>query len=467
MNSSLFAVIETQVHVDTEIKFARDIKAGELELICPEMELLACPSYEDVALKGTGVIRSDNLGKLYFRMIASFKGARHKSLFGLKSPGEAYDPEDYVMLRAVDESGMEWRSNWLIINLRNEIPLPNYSIRKTLFTILNSQVLHQQGTTPSDHGWVQIVVPNGPMPPFDMVTEAHRSVRGREIGKSLSVDHHSHRIGEAQTTFRREDDNFLSISAGMEHAFAPTWPGLLCHALGFASGETILPSVVTRGFNDHEHIELRSGPYLRYSSIMPQPIYSRGSEGAADFWRLVELFLIHVEQKMPESDQRLLLDELQGIRRGAQGSFQTACLTLGVGMESITKLLLSDEPTESASEGAVRDLLDYLNRWQGDVAIRERARGAVSGLADKRAVDILHACAKRTGATPKLVDAWKKLRNHKAHGNEIDDTEGRSLYYAVVELLHRVVATKIGYDGPITRTSEPGWGTLWNSERRS
>ncbi len=439
--------------LDDEVQLAREIKAGKLDLICPEMELLVCPSYDEVALRGMGVIRSDELGRLYFRMISAFSGAPHRSLLTSKRPGETYEPNNYVMLRTIDEIGREWRSNWLIVNLGNQIPLPNYLVRQNISTILHS---HEREV--SEHSSVRIVVPNSPSVPLDAITKTRKSVAERDIGWSSAVDHHSHQIGEAEVIFRGEESDFLSISANMRGAFAPTWAGLLCHALGFATAEIIRPALVTREFNDREDLELRSGPFLRYRSIMPRPIYSRGPERAGDFWRLVELFFSYLSQKMQESKQHQLLDELEGIRRGSQGSFQTASLTLAVGMESIAKLLLDPQLHTSICGKVLEDLLRHLDTWLGDSDIKKRVRGALSGLAAVRASDLMYAWAEKTGNSKVLVDTWKKLRNPKVHGSVLDESESWNLYCSVVELMHRVVATVIGYDGPITRTSELGWG---------
>ncbi len=398
------------------MELAKAIKGGTLELICPEMELLVCPSYHESALKGAGVIRSDDLGRLYFRMISPFTvgDARHKSLFGRRPAGELYAPEDYVMLRAVDENGREWRSNQFQLNLSNTIPLPNYVIRSNLFSILHA------GERPElNYSGVRIVIPGVPGVPFDAVTHDQRSVGGQDAGSSYSIDHHEHIIGAAKVTFRREEGGFLSVSAVQSESFMPTWPGLLCHALGFAVAQTILPVVIAREFKDRADLSLHSGPFWRYSSLMPSPVPFTDLQGTRDFWRLVQLLFVYIEKQQIEPNP--LLDELDGIRRGAQGSFQTACLTLAVGIESIAGLLLQDEFTSLIPRPSIQPLLEYLELWRGDVALRDRAKGALSRLADVGAAGLMYAWAKKTGTSKELVDAWKKLRHPKAHGKRLTE----------------------------------------------
>lgn len=149
------------------------------------------------------------------------------------------------------------------MDLSNEIPLPNYRVRKHI-----SNILHSDDGSKTDHGSVRILIPGAPSLPLDMVTQDRRSVGGKEIGWSYSFDHHSHHIGGVTVTFRRQEEGFLSVSATQGDAFQPTWPGLMCHALGFATGQTILPVIITRKLKGREDLGLHSGPFWRYSSLI-------------------------------------------------------------------------------------------------------------------------------------------------------------------------------------------------------
>ncbi len=218
---------------------------------------------------------------------------------------------------------------------------------------------------------------------------------------------------------------------------------------------------------------------------MPPPVYFRGPEGA-NFWRAVELFFSHIERH--QFEQYPLISELEGIRRGAQGSFQTACLTLAVGVESIAKVVLKDELVSPPSIQSLLDyidswqgdstlrqraketlsqlpnadaagVLDHLDAWKGDATLKKRAKAALSRLSEVSAADRMYAWAKRTGIREEIVNRWKKLRHPKAHGDMVtEEGSGWNLYCSTAELLHRMVAYAIGYGGPILETSRVGWG---------
>jgi len=435
--------------MDNELELAKAIKHGTLDLICPEMELLVCPSYRDIALKGTGVIRSDSLARLYFRMLAPFRGSIHEILQPSKAPGELYSPIDQVILQAVDEHGREWRSSPMIVNLTNVIPFSGWRIQKNLSSLFHSVTRKER-----EQSFVRIIIPDSPDLPFDTVTQNRKTVGVREIGLSSSIDNHIHQIGKAEVTFRREEDRWLSIAASQPSAFLPTWAGLLCHTLGFATAQTISPAVITRHFNAREDIELFSGPFWRFASPMRGPVHFNGPEGAKDFWRLVEVFFSYTQR----IEDKRLIDELDGIRRGARGSFQTACLTLGIGIESIVRILLKSDSPPNVSGKTVRELTTYLEAWPGDTSLKERAKGALARLSEVNAADLMYAWAIRTGTSRKLIDRWKRLRHPKAHGKSLSEEQvGYDLYFSSLELLYRIVASAIGYDGPVVPTSQRGW----------
>lgn len=432
-----------------ELELARAIKGGSLDLICPEMELLACPHYRDVVLKGTGVIRSDRLGRLYFRMVAPFQGQLHAALQPSKAPGEIYSAEDHLILRAVDENGLEWRSNWIVPRRYKQLPLRNWRIGQNLATLFHSS----QGKSVGCNR-VEIIIPNAPELAFDKITETRKTVGDQEIGWTLSRDSHTHRIGETEVSFRCDGDRLVSVVATQRTPFLPDWPGLLCHAIGFVTAQTVAPAVIVREFNGREDISLFSGPFRRLSSFMPGPVRFDGPNGADDFWRLLELFFKHIELTKDEK----LLDELDGIRRGACGSFQTACLTLGIGIESIATLLLKNESVPKVCPEAIKELGDHIERWPGDAALKKRVKGVLTGFKESSAADRMYAWAKRTGAAHTLIDAWKKLRHPKAHGRQLEEGQkGYDLYYSSIELMYRIVASAIGYHGTMVPTSRRGW----------
>ncbi len=435
-----------------ELDWAKLVFEGSLDLICPEMELVVCPNYSEVAMKGSGVIRSDKHGRLYFRLISPFDGAAHPVLRPSRPQGEMYQPHDHVMLRATDEGGRMWSSNWMIVDLSNQLPIPNWRLRKHLANVMWSRQRPKHHTSYS-----HVLIPGLTRLPFDMWTKSVQTVGTKEVGWRDAVDHHSQTIDGAEVTFRKLEDGWLSIFARKDEPFMPYWAGLMLHAIEFMAGGNAPAAVLLRSFNEREDLQLCSGPFWRYDSAMPGPVTFQGPQGAGDYWCLLERFFVFLNANWQSVEP--ILNELSGIRRGSQGSFQTACLTLAVGIESLSRVLLKDEQPPTVCKRLFRALLDHVSAWDGDPALVERAKGALGRLADVSAADRLYAWAGRTGVDRGLVDRWRKLRNPTAHGSAaVEEQITYDQYYSGVELLYRVIASAVGYDGPIVPTSQRGWG---------
>src|SRR5690606_24994693 len=108
--------------------------------------------------------------------------------------------------------------------------------------------------------------------PFDRHTKFERLAGETLVEGGWSIDHHVRKIGEAEATFRREEGGWLSVTAKQNTTMMPDWPGLMCHALSFATSGLVRPAVIVRAFKEREDIGLFSGPFHQYRSLMPRPI---------------------------------------------------------------------------------------------------------------------------------------------------------------------------------------------------
>jgi hypothetical protein len=422
-------------------ELAKSIVSGTLDLLCPEMRLVACPGYQEVLVEGCGVIRADRRGQLSFTLAGKIAAPIPNALRPYRPPGELYDFSDYVMLVAVDASGGEWRSNQRLIHLTAAELIHGYLTRQI------DDLLQCRKWGPSKTSSVEIFLPWQTRLPMDIATTETKSIGTTTIGTSWAVDRHKRQIGPAEVTFRAADEDWLIVTASQAAPIMPDWPGLLCHAIEFAAAERARPAVVTRAFNDSEHCGIFSGPFTNPLSRLPRIHDGISPEDAAPFWSAVEKFVVHFQQH--GSTLELLLEELSGIRNGATGSIQTAVLTLAVGIESISKQLISGEAIAVTDKKAVESLIEHTSGWNGDSNLKSRAIAVLGQLASVRAVDLLYAWASRTGSPHELVDAWKKLRNPRAHGAAVEeDQELSTRYYKAVELMYRLVASSIAYDWP-------------------
>ncbi len=440
--------------MDDQFSLAKSITEGTLDLLCPQMDLLVCPAYHDKALAGSGVIRAEDQGRLYFKMAAPFTGQPPPALRRTRPAGEVYDDHDHVVLRAIDQYGREWRSNWLLIHLTVPTATPSWFVRHNLEGVMHSRSQRLLKTSR-----MILHIPRQNRLPFDGATTETRSVGDRQVSSGWRLDHHTRSFANAEVTFRDRGESWLTLTATRDSPIPPDWPGAMCQALEFATARRARPAVAVRAFNDREDIGLFSGPFWQYQSLLPPPVHPREPADAEGFWGLIQRFFLFIASEGPNTKTATFLDELAGIRSGATGSVQTACLTLAIGVESLCSLLLPKPTATNTDSDDVRQLVGYLKTWKGDEVLKKRALDQIKQLSGARTVDRLYGWASEQGIDHALIDRWKTLRHPKAHGKALSEDQLLfDRYYAVVELLYRIVSWAIEYRGPILPTSARGWG---------
>ena len=86
--------------------------------------------------------------------------------------------------------------------------------------------------------------------------------------------------------------------------------------------------------------------------------------------------------------------------------------------------------------------------------------GAISGIKQTRAADVLRALVSDGCVATEDVDAWSKLRNICAHGNLIAEEKAQEAFDrigAVTTLLHKLLMAHIGYRGQYKNYGKRGW----------
>lgn len=435
-----------------EQKLAKDVVNGELELLCPEMQLLSCPNYGTSLFDGTGLIRSRSGGRLLFDIVGRYD-QRFPPLAKLSSPirGQIPEPDNHVMLRAVDALGREWRSNWVMpktfpSGIRSNI----WSISCELESLMHVET---RPSTDMSEGRLYIKMPHSL--PFDQVTHTTKMVGEDLHQQERSLDHHVCAINSAKVEFRQHESHWLTVRARQSTPVMPYWAGLMCQTLSFATAQTVRPVVAVREFNARKDMGIFSGPfsYPRSYLTMPVPLSER-----KDFWLLIRKFnewVTSVNFTVAEE----LFDELQGIRNGSMGSIRTAALTLATAVESLADLLLDSIEVERDCSDKVDLLLKHVRGWSGDDSVRHRAISILGSLKQVRPVDRLHQFAQISNTSTELVDAWKKLRDMVAHGQASNSYQQfLDRYFSSTELLYRILAFVIGYQGSLCATAKRGWG---------
>lgn len=435
-----------------EQKLAKDVVNGELELLCPEMQLLSCPNYDTALFAGTGLIRSRSGGRLLFEIVGRYDQG-FPPLAKLSSPihGQIPEPDNHVMLRAVDALGREWRSNWV---MPKTFPSGNRSNIWSVSCALES-LMHFETRPSSDMSEGRLYIKMPRALPFDQATHTTKMVGEDLHQQGWSLDHHVCTINSAQVEFRQHESHWLTVRTRQSTPVMPNWAGLMCQTLSFATAETVRPVVAVREFNTRKDMGIFSGPFSYPRSYLTRPVPPSETKG---FWVLIQKFIEWVTS-VSFSVAEDLFDELQGIRNGSMGSIRTAALTLATAVESLADLLLDSIEVERDCSDKVDLLLKHVRGWNGDDSVRHRATSMLGSLKQVRPVDRLHQFAQISDTSTELVDAWKKLRDMVAHGRASNSHQQfLDRYFSSTELLYRILAFVIGYQGSLCATAKRGWG---------
>ena len=439
--------------VSDELALAKNIIDGDLELLCPEMQLLSCPNYQNSLFEGTGIIRSDTEGRLSFNIVGRYEHG-FPPLLKCVPPahGQVPEPEDYVMLRAVDFRDREWRSNWILMPRPYPcgMRLATWNVAGELESLIN---MEQRQSSDESEGRLYIYLP-GPLF-FDQATHITTKVGEKVVKQSWSADHHECTISSAKVEFRQYDLRWLTVRARASTPIMPDWAGLMCQALSLATAQTVRPVVAVREFNSRRRTGIFSGPFSYPRSYLTRPVPPTKTE---DFWLLVRRFVEWAES-LDDALATSVFVELEGIRNGAMGSIHTAAVTLATAVESLANLLLTNVGSDLEPPEGYESLMEHIRAWDGDDATRHRALSILGSLKNVRAVDRLYRFATDSDTPTELVTVWKRLRDSAVHGGL--PTSYQLLtdqYYSTVELLYRLLAYSMGYEGSICSTSIRGWG---------
>ncbi len=253
-------------------------------------------------------------------------------------------------------------------------------------------------------------------------------------------------------------DELVSLEARADKPIARDWMRLLRDSFEFIIARNTYIIVETWVHGVHDLHRLRSGPFRHRRCVLHDPVHHGNVTRAPDFWALFEKFLFYLYSNPNIATP--LLNELHSIRNSAEGSFQTASLTLAVAVESLAKLLLQKSVVDNSD--AVANLQEHVQKWAGDESLRKRAIGMLGDLKRPTARLLLTAWTQSKGIDETLVSSWRRLRNKTAHGGQLEGKqEEYDWYMSSLELLYRMIADAVNYSGHIEQTSKHGqWGQL-------
>lgn len=431
--------------LESDIRLLDSLVAGSLEMLCRDICFVFAHDNSQVIARGSGRVKSNPWNQLSVKVLLEVLPARDLlNKMSAKKAGELYSEDEYMILLISDESNHRWKSNPLPVAFDLLAPL-----HKTWEGIL-SYICHAD-PLPTPATRVSAYIPKPPSLYYTSVTKRESSRDGASLGHGLSVDHHTHISVHGETVFEQVE-KALMVKLQSEKTLEEASIENAISALRLLTVTDCSPCGIFISSGAYRGLRVLSGPYVLKTSLMPSPILHGRRD---DFWSAISLYQSFLESRQ---DRSTISSIIYDVLRGSQISFDAACLTLSIGIESLSRVLLS-EGSGQISKQELKILHDCLKGAAGvDPDVIKRAKAKLADMRSTSTADRLHAWAGNYGIDPNLISHWKKLRHRTAHGVQINDAhEHTTAYYGCIELFYRLILSLSGYKGSIIEFSKSGW----------
>lgn len=143
-------------------------------------------------------------------------------------------------------------------------------------------------------------------------------------------------------------------------------------------------------------------------------------------------------------------------------------LAIGVNIEAVVMdLFASEVDIDAEFIDAIEKAKDTVQKSGMAERAKQRVLSSLGGAVKPGPKQVLTRLQEQGFTTADEVKAWTSLRNHAAHGGNVDDSTYEALqgtvdkYYKCLGLFYRVLFVVIGYRGQHRDFAAPGWPIAW------
>ncbi|MDX3934359.1 hypothetical protein [Stenotrophomonas sp.] len=444
-------------------KVINEVMDGKFQLIA-KGTLTQRAVLDPVVLTGTAVIDLGDDSNLRLQFICEGFTGPFDPKAGLPEPeqGKTIEESFHFDLSAIDKEGGEWTAQHLRLDLDRPYALPGLSTVPSGFDTLTGGIqelalqVSAESSKPERHhiewivpGTFQFPLRGFPKPWTHEASAFAWSVNGIDP-RFTRVQFHG-----AASDFPKQSRDFL-------------------RGLSMLCSQHLMPKCITDIDANAWTLKIRSMKRQFESDplLWIHPNYKEGWESFLEKWVLAEKSVkASRHEKEDRSVQDVIYQYWYRVHRGHTVDFENGAQVLSSTIEGMVKKYFDGaEPnTESDKAKSLRATIEHL---QGqDKILHAPALSLLTSKLDmtRRKDESFEgkfdALIVRGIATDEMKTAWDAVRNDAAHGDHLikntDDIEGLvDHFYPSFELFKRLVMVTIGYHGPATDLSAPGWPTL-------
>ncbi len=434
------------------------------DLDCPNMTLTCASGSEQAIYSGPGLLRCDADGGLYFKLYPD-QSANPGGLVEWNRtalPGQLINRRFFHTLRATDYAGNEWTSEGILPQLTQgpsgfsiHAPLHDLRAATTMGIALKGSCLRMLFLDDVEipcNATTDTTINFGEGPVF--------TSRLLNVAKftSLGFDF-----------VLNSESGLLAATVNSSEPFPPNFPMRVLEALQFVLAKSLYVRFLEEISGSTSTIRLLPAPPKSHHTTMLLPLNLHTIEAHRTpnpIWMMFDKYLRFI-LPFGGPDWHACSIYVHKAREASANSLDAHALGLTVAIEGLAKLLYPDlgKPRSNFKE-AVRDLKAYCQRWpgmpdwDGNASLKDRTDRLLGNLCGVRASDRLYRLSENGTVQKTLVEAWKALRDPMAHAELPDAAEHQrfvdNLMSATV-LLHQLIFSAIGYAGPYSDYSTPGF----------
>lgn len=429
------------------------LRQGLLDLDCPSMKLKQ-HKYDGECFEGSGCIRQDRDGSLYYKIyVSKSSNSEPYRMLALASnyrPGVLLGDDDHYDLTAKTPDGMIWTAT--VITPRS---IAGDEGRTVVISGPIIVVRGQDSHTYTNnfhriHFFEEYALPHNQM----SQTETVGGVRFVRNKSEFDIDDMNFEVRATEGT----GDTVMEITS--DRALPKFIHMSAQEALQFITGKSAMWRARVEVGNNISFVELTSPHRKAEGAALSPPINQASIDYLKHGWALFECFLKYVVGRKNATYWSPIAYHLYNARETSVGSIDSTAAGVSIALEAIASLAASDMPKQEKEiiTKFQEHLCGYLESHESYSVYAKRIRGSLDMWFHKRPTDTLKELAKQGKAQDNYINAWSKLRNKHLHPKLTDmkvpglaDYQGISDQIRKVEvLIYQVIFHLIEYRGPYT-----------------
>ena len=419
----------------------------QFEIDCVDIEVHGVDDHCPPLFKGSGVIRGNKEGRFEYKVYNQIPVNEDMFTYLNKLQNSTDPRETNCRLFAKAYDRVEWTGSWSI---------PNVNIFQSPYLLVEGKLDQlctraEKNKGDSTRNATEIVFGDHLDLPYDGTAKQQLLHQDEIVSSSFWRDHHKLEFENTLISFQKSTDKSrLHVTVNSVDNFEPPYvENWIMEALIFANAKIIRPRMVIRHFENDALIFLRATS-ADNSSGMP-PAFDDSPNCREEYWRSFSAYL----RKCKSMQQFELLDMTRGFCElclASKGTLQGFLISLSIFIEFCIKLIFSSIEPAGGSEHKrnVDNLVQYVKNWEGDIEIKKRAEGLLSGLRSPLISQRMDVLIERGIITKHQKKIWKKARPYLAHGQLIDFSKEDEFYEYrnhLISMVYRLMFRIIGYKG--------------------